>query len=201
MTAQARRALQENRMMQVPWHVLHVLSNHEKRVAQHLVVRGVENYLPLYRERVKWSDRTVVTERPLFPGYIFARFTPHKRITAIAAPGVLRSLGDQEGDLVYCDVLDKIRDGLANGYLLRPHPGVSVGTRVRVRGGIFAGAEGVVTEFRQQCKVVIALSAVQQSFSLEVEFSDIEIVKKPMTRVNTETTAQFRSRSHQLVTV
>ncbi len=188
-------------MEQVPWHVLHVLSNREKRVVQHLAVRGVEHYLPLYRERVKWSDRTVVTERPLFPGYIFARFTPHTRIAAIAAPGVVRSLGDQEGDLICCDVLDKIREGLANGYLLRPHPGVAVGTRVRVRGCFFEGVEGIVTEFRQQCKVIIALSAVQQSFSLEVELSDVEVVKKSMTRASLVTTARFSSRPHEFVTV
>jgi hypothetical protein len=38
-----------------PWQVLHVLANHEKRVAQHLVVRSVEHYLPFYTERVKWT--------------------------------------------------------------------------------------------------------------------------------------------------
>jgi hypothetical protein len=49
-----------------PWHVLHVISNHEKQVVQHLVVRSVEHYLPLYTERVKWTDRIAVVERPLF---------------------------------------------------------------------------------------------------------------------------------------
>ena len=179
-------------MEQSPWHVLHVLSNREKRVAQHLTVRGVEHYLPLYRERVKWTDRTVITERPLFPGYIFARFPLHSRITAIAAPGVVRSLGDEEGDLVHSDVLDRIRDGLASGCLLRPHPGVAVGTRVRVRNGIFEGIEGVVAEFRQQCKVIIALCSVQQSFSLEVELGDIEVMKnKPAAKVSSAATNTF----------
>jgi hypothetical protein len=27
-----------------PWNVLHVISNHERRVAQHLVVRSIEHY-------------------------------------------------------------------------------------------------------------------------------------------------------------
>jgi len=34
-------------MLENPWHVLHVIANHEKRVAQHLDVRAVEHYLPL----------------------------------------------------------------------------------------------------------------------------------------------------------
>ena len=163
-----------------PWHVLHVISNHERRVAQHLVVRSVEHYLPLYTERVKWTDRTRVAERPLFSGYVFARFLPQDRPSVISTPGVLRLLGNGERDMVSCAELEKIRAGLAGGLLLRPHPSVTVGTRVRVRDGVFAGTEGVVTEFRQQCKVIIALSAIRQCFSLEVEIDDLEVLNKPV---------------------
>jgi len=181
---QGPNSLQEDAAEQAPWHVLHVRSNYEKRVAQHLMVRSVEHYLPLYRERVKWTDRAVVTERPLFSGYVFARFARDARITAISTPGVLRSLGDDEGSLVSCAELDRIREGLSSGLLLRPHACVSVGQRVRVRNGIFAGVEGVVTEFRQQCKVIIALAAVRQCFSLELELGDIEVLKKPVVNAN-----------------
>jgi transcriptional antiterminator NusG len=163
-----------------PWQVLHVISNHEKRVAQHLVVRSVEHYLPLYTERVKWTDRTVVADRPLFSGYVFARFSPQQRIAVISTPGILRLLGSEERDMVSCEELDKIRDGLTSGLLLRPHQCVSVGTRVRVRDGIFSGAEGIVMELRHQCKVIISLAAVHQCFSLEVEFSALEVLKKPV---------------------
>ena len=89
-----------------------------------------------------------------------------------------------EGNLVSCANLDKIREGLASGLLLRPHPSVSVGARVRIRAGIFEGFEGVVAELRKQCKVIIAVAAVQQCFSLEVELGDIEVLKKPPARLN-----------------
>ena len=162
-----------------PWHVLHVLSNHEKRVAQHLGVRSVEHYLPLYTERVKWTDRTVTAERPLFSGYVFARFTSQNRIAVISTPGVLRLLGDNEGSLVRDEELAKIRIGLANGLPLRPHPPITVGTRVRVREGVFAGVEGVVTELRKQCRVVITLAATHQCFSLEVGVDELNLFNKP----------------------
>jgi transcription antitermination factor NusG len=169
-------------MQSSPWHVLHVLSNHEKKVAQHLVVRSIEHYLPLYSERVKWTDRTVVAERPLFSGYVFARFSCQTRVSVISTPGVLRLLGDDERDMVSGEELENIRSGLASGLLLRPHGSVSVGTRVRVRGGVFAGTEGVVTEFRHQCRVIISLAAVRQCFSLEVELSDLEVLTKPVVK-------------------
>jgi transcription antitermination factor NusG len=166
-------------MYDSPWHVLHVISNHEKRVAQHLVVRSVEHFLPLYTERVKWTDRTVVTERALFSGYVFARVLPQSRVSVISTPGVLRLLGDDERDRVSSEEIDRIRDGLASGLLLRPHPSVSVGTRVRVRDGVFAGVEGVVTEFRHQCRVIITLAAVRQCFSLELEINDLVVLNQP----------------------
>ncbi len=161
-----------------PWHVLHVNSNYEKRVARSLAVRSVECFLPLYSERVKWTDRTVSTERPLFPGYVFARLSAQVRSIVITVPGVCRLLGDDETAMVSCEELDKIRTGLASGLLLRPHPLVSVGTRVRVRDGVFEGIEGLVTEFRHQCKVIIGLEAVRQCFSLEVEVDDLEVLDK-----------------------
>jgi len=162
-----------------PWHVLHVISNHEKRVAQHLAVRSVEHYLPLYSEPAKWTDRTVITERPLFSGYVFARFLPQDRLAVISTPGILRVLGNEQRNMVSGTELEKIRTGLATGLLLRPHHGVTVGTRVRVREGVFAGVEGLVTEFRHQCKVVITLSAVHQCFSLEVGLDELSILSKP----------------------
>jgi len=171
-----------------PWYVLHVLSNCEKKVAKSLTVRSVEHFLPLYSERVKWTDRTVIAERPLFPGYVFARFPCQTRSCVICTPGVFRILGDDIGDMVSCEELDKIRNGLASGLLLRPHPCVCVGTRVRVRDGIFAGAEGIVAELRHKCKVIIALGAVRQCFSLEISIGDVEVLhetaaKPPMKQI------------------
>ncbi|MFZ0338755.1 MAG: transcription termination/antitermination NusG family protein [Terracidiphilus sp.] len=165
-------------MHESPWQVLHVVANHEKRVAQHLSVRSLEHYLPLYTERSKWTDRSVILERPLFTGYVFARFSPYAKLSVVSTPGVIRLLGDHECDTVSAEEIDRIRGGLASGCLLRPHPHVSVGTPVRVLGGVFEGVEGIVTEFRRQCRVVIALSAVKQCFSLEVELGDIDVLHK-----------------------
>ena len=164
-------------MQKRPWQVLHVIFNHEKRVAQHLEVRSLEHYLPLYGERSRWSDRTVDLERPLFPGYVFIRFAHDARLSVISTPGVLSVLGDGERDTVSCEEIERIRGGLAAGQILRPHPIINLGTPVRVRNGVFAGAEGLVTEIRGQCKVIITLNAIRQCFSLGVKVSDLEVLK------------------------
>lgn len=167
-------------MQSSAWQVLHVFSNQEKKVTQHLSIRSVENYLPLYTERKKWTDRTVVLQRPLFSGYVFVRFSAKSRLHVISIPGVLRILGDEEKDAVSCEELDRIRHGLATGLPIRPHPHTSIGTRVRVRDGVFAGVEGVVTEFRQQCKVIVTLTGAKQCFSLELGLCDLDVLTQPL---------------------
>ena len=169
-------------MFDSPWRVLHVVANHEKRVARHLTARSLEHYLPLYAVRSKWTDRVVDLERPLFAGYVFVRFPREERISVVSAPGVLRLLGGGVGETVSAAEIERIREGLASGYILRPHPTVSVGELVRVHRGVFAGVEGVVTELRHQCKVIIALAATRQCFSLEMDLDDIEVLRKPVAK-------------------
>jgi transcription antitermination factor NusG len=163
-------------MDESPWHVLHVIANHEKTVARYLDARSLEHYLPLYTERSRRADRKVTLNRPLFTGYVFVRFAPQNRSLVVTTPSVLRLLGDTGRDTVSAREIDRIRNGLASGYRLLPHPRVSVGMPVRIHGGVFDEAVGVVKELRQQCKVVIGLSAVQQCFSLEVGCDDLEVL-------------------------
>lgn len=164
------------------WHVLYVVANHEKKVTQHLEVRSLEHYLPLYAERSRWTDRVVRLERPLFTGYVFVRFSPEERLSVISTPGVLHLLGESERDTVSETEITRIREGLARGCMLRPHRGIAPGSRVRVLRGVFEGAEGVVTDFRQQCKVVLALTATGLCFSLELGLNDIEVLRAPAAR-------------------
>lgn len=178
-------------MDQNPWHVLHVSTNQERKVAKHLSVRSLENYLPSYTERSRWTDRTVLVERPLFRGYVFVRFTPETKLAVISTPGIIRLLGDGRNDTVTAEEIKRIREGLAGGYLLRPHPNVSVGTPVRVRNGIFEGVEGVVTDLRERCKVIIALSAVRQCFSLELSFGEIEVLAAEPSVSEKQSSAKF----------
>ena len=164
------------------WCVLYVITNHEKRVAQHLTARSFEHYLPLYTERSRWTDRVVSLERPLFAGYVFIRFVPVARRLVISTPGVLRLLGETERDTVSEQEIARIREGLASGCILRPYRGVALGNPVRVLRGAFEGVEGMVADFRQQCKVVMALSATGQSFTVEVDFENLKVLRKPVVK-------------------
>jgi len=69
------------------WYALRVKSNFERTTIAMLSGKGFETYLPLYRQPRRWSDRTTVTELPLFPGYVFARFDVNCRLPILTTPG------------------------------------------------------------------------------------------------------------------
>jgi transcription antitermination factor NusG len=166
----------ECRTTATPWKAVQVCTNREARVAEQLASRSLEHYLPTYRQKSRWTDRTVTLVRPLFPGYLFVRFIPANRISLLSIPGIIRLVGCEGSGLIPCEEIEKIQAALAEGYLLEPHPGIEKGTMVRIQRGIFAGAEGRVTELRHNCKVVLALSAVEHCFSVEVKLDEISVI-------------------------
>jgi len=71
------------------WFALHVKSRQEKIVSQILDSKGFEQFLPVYRSKRIWVDRVREIDLPLFPGYLFCRFSPEARIPVVTTPGVV----------------------------------------------------------------------------------------------------------------
>ena len=55
------------------WIVVRSKPRSEKIAYAQLLEKGIEAYLPLLKERRKWSDRKKWVEFPLFSSYLFAR--------------------------------------------------------------------------------------------------------------------------------
>lgn len=162
--------------MDIPWRIVRVLSNCEKKVADHLTARLVENYFPVVIEESQWTDRKVKVSRPLFPGYVFVHFTPAQRVLVLSTPGIVRN---GLGEAILDHDLERIRIALKEGYRLAPHVGAAEGTQVRFRKGLFSGAEGIATKVREDRLIIVALSIGQQYFSVESEPEAVEAVNLP----------------------
>lgn len=70
------------------WFILYTASRAEKKVAERLAQDGYQVYLPLHKERKKWSDRIKVVEVPLFNSYLFVHCTQSKLPYVCSTPGV-----------------------------------------------------------------------------------------------------------------
>jgi transcription antitermination factor NusG len=160
------------------WFAVYTSSRHEKRVDQHLEMRKIEHYLPLYRTQRKWSDGSRVTlDLPLFPGYIFVCIQRTQRVRVLEVPGVLAVVGGTGGEpasLPASDI-DALRSGLSQRNA-KPHPFLKVGQRARIRSGAFAGMEGVVERMKYSFRVVLTLDSIMQSFAVEVDGEELELL-------------------------
>src|SRR5258706_13976074 len=75
------------------WYAAYTCAQHEKRVAEQLTQRSLENFLPQYGSVRRWKDRRVKLQLPLFPGYVFVRLALRERLRVLEMPSVARLVG------------------------------------------------------------------------------------------------------------
>ena len=60
-------------MQEKHWYALYTRSRFEKKVKAELDEKGIETFLPLWKQLSQWSDRKKLVEMPVFKGYVFVR--------------------------------------------------------------------------------------------------------------------------------
>jgi transcription antitermination factor NusG len=156
------------------WYAAYTCANHEKRVAAELGVREVEHFLPLYSSIRRWKDRRVTLDLPLFPGYVFVRLALRDRLRVVQIPSVVRLVGFNGLPAALPDgEVEILRSGLCQSLRAEPHPFLTIGRRVRITSGPFAGLEGILKSKRNSLRVVVSLSLIQRSVAVEVEVADV----------------------------
>jgi transcription antitermination factor NusG len=157
------------------WFAVYTRANHEKRVATQLEVRGIHYFLPLYSSLRRWKDRRVRLDMPLFPGYIFVHFAPSARLRTLEVPGVVRLIGFN--GLPYplpASEIEALRAGIMSAMRIEPHRLLNAGCRVRIKSGPLAGMEGILVRKKNVHRVVLTISAIARSASVEVDILEIE---------------------------
>ena len=74
---------------EVVWYVAHARPRAEKKVAAFCLEQGFEHRLPLYPSVKTYARKRVVFDKPLFPGYLFARVQRRHRLTLVSADQTL----------------------------------------------------------------------------------------------------------------
>lgn len=155
------------------WYACYTHGRHEKRVAARFEQIGIESFLPLRTEKRKWSDRSRQVQIPLFPSYVFARFTLSTLGLVLDIPGLatvvrLRGHPTPIPDAEMQQTRELVNRAHAHQVELETTPEVMTGERVRITGGIFEGIEGVVLEAGGKTHVHISLGVIQQGIKVAV---------------------------------
>lgn len=166
------------------WHALYTRARHEKKVAAALSDRGFDEYLPLIARESQWHDRRKRILWPLFPGYVFVRFSPEEAAAVVAVPGVVSIVSVAgspasipESDLTNIRALVAAAD--ATGSLPEPEVLLDKGQRVEVTRGAFQGVRGIVIEQRGAKTVLqVGLTAIRQGVRLETPTSAVRALEQ-----------------------
>jgi transcription antitermination factor NusG len=152
------------------WYAVYTRSNCEFKVSRHLSTRGLVEFLPVYKSRRQWSDRSRELDLPLFAGYVFCRFDPHRAVPVVSTPGVVRVIGSGRTAVPIADAeIDAIRAICTSGVRAQPWPFLEVGRRVAIVNGPLTGIEGIVVELKNQFRLVVSVSLLQRSVAAEIE--------------------------------
>jgi len=154
------------------WHAVCTRLRWEKRIDYALRQHHIDTYLPLIQESHRWSDRSKIIEVPLFPGYIFVRMAGaiEQRLCILQTNGVLGFAGRPREGTAVCEAeIENLRQLLAFGERVSPHPFLQAGQRARICSGALQGVEGIIQSARSGRKLVISIQLIQRSVAVTCE--------------------------------
>lgn len=164
------------------WIVLYTKHRYEKLIEKELSKNGVEVYLPILKERRKWSDRKKWIERPLFRSYIFVKIELKDILFVVQTIGIIKVIKfSSEIAIVRDSSIKAIKLMLEGGYRLDPTDYFIKGDPVEVKEGPLKGIIGEVIRIDQKDKLLVRVSAIKHSIAVQINRGYLKLIKNPQT--------------------
>lgn len=161
-------------MLELPWYVAHTRPRCEKKLAEFCHRNSFVFSLPCYRSVRKYERKTLVFEKPLFPGYVFLRLEPWQR-QKIFQSDYVANLLDVPDQQIFSEQLADILRSLESDVEIVLAPQIVAGARVKILSGPLRGLEGFVENRSGVTYVNLRLDFIGQAASLKVEASELEL--------------------------
>jgi transcription antitermination factor NusG len=156
------------------WFVAHTRPRREKKLVDYCLRQGIAATLPCYNSMHKYRGKTVVFQKPLFPGYVFLQLESSQKIPVRQNDHVanLLDVSDQE---TFRRQLEEILRALELHLEVRLAPSIGEGMRVRIRAGPLQGVEGWVEQRYGPTTVLLRLDFINQAAAVRIDADLLEI--------------------------
>ena len=152
------------------WIAVYTKPRHEKTVENELLKKGFEVYLPILKERRKWSDRKKWVEFPLFRSYIFVRTEIKNSLFVLQTMGVVKVIKfGGEIAVIQNDSIQAIKLMIEGGYMPEAIDYFVKGETVEVKSGPLKGLIGEVIRVDNNDRLVVRVDAIQHSISVQID--------------------------------
>src|SRR6218665_915327 len=150
----------------MPCHPLYVNSRSEKKVAEALMARKIEAYVPLVKTMRQWSDRKKSVELPLLNGYVFVNIQPSQNEAVVQTKGVVSFVKSEGKIAVIRDhEIDRLKQLVELGYQLEAggiRREYREGDKVKISSGVLKGIEGYVVDGSEHKQIEVLLESIGQ---------------------------------------
>jgi len=159
------------------WFAVETWPRYERKIADSLTAKGVDVFFPFQRQIRQWSDRRRAAELPLFPNYVFVHVSgeAESRLPVLRTTGVRKFVGSgSSGTPIPEAEVESIRLLMREGMFVQPHSYLSVGQRIRVRGGSLDGMEGILAADNDGVDFVVSIELIQRSIAVKLRGYQLE---------------------------
>lgn len=155
------------------WFVAHARPRCEKKIVEYCGDLGLFTVLPCYQSKHKYRGKTVVFEKPLFPGYVFLKAPPHHKQSLYQSDYIANVLDVFDQQLLERQ-LDDILKALNSGLEIQLAPEIGQGSRVQIKCGPLAGMEGWVEARYGMEVVLLRLDFIGQAAAIKLSAGELE---------------------------
>ena len=145
----------------------HTKPRREKKLVEYCQRHGIAATLPCYNSAHKYRGKTVVFQKPLFPGYVFLRLVSAQKDFVRQSDHVANLLDVFDQETFYQQLKD-ILLALDTDLDVRLAPAIGEGMRVRIRSGPLQGMEGWVEQRYGMTTVLLRLDFINQAAAVKV---------------------------------
>ncbi len=171
----------ENEIYHNPnWFVVYTKPRCEKKLKQSLEKAKIQTFLPLLKQRRRWSDRWKIIEFPAFSSYLFVKIVYSTEFQKVLAdknsvcivhfagkPAIVAEEDIELLKIFLTEYPEKIK--------LQELEKLQTGKLVKIKHGPFAGRSAVVEKIKNSVYIVLNLPAVGKTLKLEIKKEDLEL--------------------------
>ena len=178
-----------------PWFVIWAESRAEKKVEKRIAALGLSPWLPIVKERHRWSDRWREVECPLFPGYLFARAANADWHQILRTPGVLTVVKEGGKAALLADsFVTSLRDAIEREGVVPEAVTERVdyvpGDEVIVQEGVLRGVRGIVQERRSRRQLVLWVAEIGRGVAFTIGSSLVKTAE-PVKQIKSQNESGF----------
>jgi transcription antitermination factor NusG len=162
-------------MSELLWFVAHTKPRREKKLVEHCRRHEIAATLPCYSSAHKYRGKTVVFQKPLFPGYVFLQLEPG-HASSVRQSDLVANLLDVFDQQTFSHQLKDILLALQTEVGVRLAPAIGEGMRVKIKTGPLQGIEGWVEQRYGMTTVLLRLDFINQAAAVKIDADALEMI-------------------------